>query len=57
MVAQHQYKGFIALDLWRKFQMVHLTEVMLQRGDFEFISLLNKIRLEKKKYMTVLKIL
>ena len=37
-------KGFIALDLWRKFQMVELTEVMRQRGDFEFISLLNKIR-------------
>ena len=36
-------KGFIALDLWRKFQIVELTEVMRQRGDFEFISLLNKI--------------
>ena len=37
-------KGFIPLDLWRIFQMVELTDVMLQRGDFEFISLLNKIR-------------
>ena len=40
-------KGFIALDLWRKFQMVELTEVIRQRGDFQFISLLtllNKIR-------------
>ena len=37
-------KRFIALDLWRKFQVVKLTEVMRQRGDFEFISLLNKIR-------------
>ena len=37
-------KSFIALDLWRKIQMVELTEVMRQRGDFEFISLLNKIR-------------
>ena len=37
-------KRFIALDLWRQFQMVKLTEVMRQRGDFEFISLLNKIR-------------
>ena len=37
-------KGFIALDLWRKFQMVELTEGMRQRGDFEFISLLCKIR-------------
>ena len=36
--------SIIALDLWRKFQMVELTEVMRQRGDFEFISLLNEIR-------------
>ena len=35
--------GFTALDLWRKFQMVELTEIIRQRGDFEFISLLNKI--------------
>ena len=35
---------FIALDLWRKFQMIELTEVMRQKGNFEFISLLNKIR-------------
>ena len=35
---------FIALDLWRKSQMVELTEVMRQKADFEFISLLNKIR-------------
>ena len=31
-------KGFIALDLWRKFQVVELTKVMRQRGDFEFVS-------------------
>ena len=37
-------KCFIFLDLWIKFQMVELTEVMCQRGDFKFISLLNKIR-------------
>ena len=37
-------KGFIALDLWRKFQTVELTELVRQRGDFEVISLLNKIR-------------
>ena len=37
-------KCFIALDLWRKFHMVELTEVISERGDFEFISLLNKIR-------------
>ena len=35
---------FIALDLWRKFQIIELTEVMRQKGNFEFISLLNKIR-------------
>ena len=46
---------FIALDLWRKSQMVELTEVMRQKADFEFISLLNKIR--KEKLMTMLKIL
>ena len=37
-------KGFIALDLRRKFQIVELTEVMHQWDGFEFISLLNKIR-------------
>ena len=37
-------KGFVALDLWRKFQIVELTEVMRQRGDFKFSSLLDKIR-------------
>ena len=35
--------------------MVELTEVMRQRGDFEFISPL--IRLGKEKLMTMLKIL
>ena len=37
-------KGFLALDLWKKFQMVELTEVMCQRGDHDFIRVLNKIR-------------
>ena len=37
-------KGFIALDLRRKFQMLELTEVRRQKGDLEFTSLLNKIR-------------
>ena len=37
-------KGFLALDLWKKFQMVELTEVMHQRGDHHFIRELNKIR-------------
>ena len=37
-------KGFLALDLWNKFQMVELTEAMHQRGDNDFVRLLNKIR-------------
>lgn len=37
-------KGFLALGLWEKFQMLGLTEVMRQRGDYDFINLLNKIR-------------
>ena len=37
-------KGFLALDLWKKFQMVELIEVMRQRGDHDFIRVLNKIR-------------
>ena len=37
-------KDFIALDLWRKFQMAELTEVKRQRGEFEFIIPLSKIR-------------
>ena len=37
-------KGFLALDLWKKFQMVELTEVTRQRGDRDFIWVLNKIR-------------
>ena len=43
-VSAASIKGFIALDLWRKFQVVELTKVMRQRGDFEFVSQLNKIR-------------
>ena len=37
-------KGFLALDLWKKLQMVELTEVMPQRSDHDFIRVLNKIR-------------
>ena len=37
-------KGFIALDFWRKFQMIELTKFMRRRGDFQIISLLNKIK-------------
>ena len=37
-------KCFLALDLWKKFQMVERTEAMRQRGDHDFIRVLNKIR-------------
>ena len=37
-------KAFLALDLWKKFQMVELTEVMRQRGDHDFIRVLNKTK-------------
>ena len=37
-------KGFFALDLWKKFQLVEPIEVMHQRGDYDFIKVLNKIR-------------
>ena len=37
-------KGFLELDLWQKFQIVELTAVMSQRGDHNFIRVLNKIR-------------
>ena len=37
-------KGLLPLDFWKKLQMVGLTEVMWQRGDYEFIAVLNKVR-------------
>ena len=37
-------KGYLSLELWNKFKVVELTEVMRQRGDLEFISFLNKVR-------------
>ena len=39
-------KFFLALDLWKKFQMAERTEAMRQRGDHDFIRVLNKIREE-----------
>ena len=47
-------KGFLALDLWRKFQMVQLTEVMRQRGDHGFIRVLKKIREGKMRMLSIL---
>ena len=37
-------KGLLTLDLWHKFKMAELTEVMRQRDDYQFINILNKIR-------------
>ena len=37
-------KGYLSLELWNNFKVVDLTEVMRQRGDLEFTSFLNKIR-------------
>ena len=36
-------KSLLALDLWPKFKMAELTEVMRQREDYQFINILNKI--------------
>ena len=34
---------FLMLDLWRKFKLVELTEIMCQKGDELFIELLKNI--------------
>ena len=43
-------KGHLSLELWKKFKVFELTEVMRQRGDLEFISFLNKIRVGTVDY-------
>ena len=35
-------KGLLTLDLWHKFKMAELSEVMRQR-DYQFVNILNKI--------------
>ena len=37
-------RRFFSLELWKGFKNVKLTEAMRQQGDYEFISLLSKIR-------------
>ena len=37
-------KGLLTLNLWLKFKMAELTEVMRQRDDYQFNNILNKIR-------------
>ena len=37
-------EGYLSLELCNNFKVVELTEVMRQKGDLEFISFLNKIR-------------
>ncbi|XP_066910992.1 ATP-dependent DNA helicase PIF1-like [Clytia hemisphaerica] len=36
--------GIVGFELWRKFQIAELTEIMRQRDDIDFIDLLNQIR-------------
>ena len=38
-------QGILGLELWRNFHLAELTEVMRQRGDIQFIDLLNQVRL------------
>ena len=38
-------QSLIALDLWRKFKIAELTEVMRQKGDLPLIELLHKVRI------------
>ena len=40
----HNVKGYLSLQLWNNFEVVELTKVMRQRGDLEFRSFLNNIR-------------
>ena len=35
--------ALLSFDLWRKFKIAELDEVMRQKGDHQFIDLLNKI--------------
>ena len=37
-------KCLLTLDLWHKFKMAELTEVMRYRDDYQIINILNKIR-------------
>ena len=37
-------EGFLMLDLWHKFKLAELTEIIHQKGDTMFIELLYKIR-------------
>ena len=36
-------KCFLTLDLWHKFKMAEMTEVMRQRDDYQIINIFNKI--------------
>ena len=41
---KNSIKGLLTQDLWHKFCIAELNEVMRQKGDMEFINLLNKVR-------------
>ena len=43
-VSDDSIQSLISYDLWRLFQLAELDEIMRQKDDFEFIELLNKIR-------------
>lgn len=38
-------KSFVSFDPWSLFKMALPTEVMPQRGDWQFIEILDKIRI------------
>ena len=37
-------QGVVSADLWQKFRIAELTELMRQKDDVDFIHLLNKVR-------------
>ena len=39
-------QGFVSVDLWRKYKIAELTEVMRQKNKADFINLLSKVRVE-----------
>lgn len=40
-----KFEGLLMLDMWRKFKLAELTEIMHQKDDAKFIKLLNKKRI------------
>ena len=44
LLKDDRLETLVSYNLWNMFLLIELTEVMRQRGDLEFIQLLNKIR-------------